>query len=69
MREEEKSEKEIEEFLSEMNAVKKQIEELADNEVIVKDINQDIFFKVIARFEKDYFNEKTNMLTRLAVQR
>lgn len=69
MREEEKSEKEIEEFLSEMNAVKKQIEELADNEVIVKDINQDIFFKVIARFKKDYFNEKTNMLTRLAVQR
>ena len=69
MREEEKSEKEIEEFLSEMNAVKKQIEELADNEIIVKDTNQDVFFKVIARFEKDYFNEKTNMFTRLAVQR
>ena len=67
MREEEKSEKEIEEFLTEMNGIKKQIEELADNEIIVKDINEGRFFKVLSRCEKDYFNEKTNALTRLAV--
>lgn len=67
MREEEKSEKEIEEFLTEMNGIKKQIEELADNEIIVKDINDGRFFKVLARCEKDYFNEKRNLLTRIAV--
>lgn len=67
MREEEKSEKEIGEFLTEMNDIKKQIEELADNEIIVKDINDGRFFKVLSRCEKDYFNEKTNTLTRLAV--
>ena len=67
MREEERSEKEIEEFLAEMNDIKKKIEELADNEIIVKDINDGRFFKVLARCEKDYFNEKRNMLTKLAV--
>ena len=67
MREEEKSEKEIEEFLNEMNGIKKQIEELADNEIMVKNINQNWFFKVLARCEKDYFNEKRNLLTRIAV--
>lgn len=67
MREEEKSEKEIEEFLAEMNDIKKQIEELADNEIIVKDTYDARFFKVLARCEKDYFNEKRNMLTRIAV--
>lgn len=67
MREEGKSEKEIEEFLNEMNDIKKQIEELADNEIMVKNTRQGNFFKVIARFEKDYSNEKTNTLTRLAV--
>nr|DAS68903.1 MAG TPA: hypothetical protein [Caudoviricetes sp.] len=67
MREEEKNEKEIEEFLSEMNGIKKQIEGLADNEIIVKYTNDDRFFKVLARCEKDYFNEKTNTLTRIAV--
>ena len=67
MREEERSEKEIEEFLTEMNGIKKQIEELADNEIIVKYTNDDRFFKVLARCEKDYFNEKRNMFTRIAV--
>lgn len=67
MREEERSEKEIEEFLAEMNDIKKQIEELADNEIIVKDINDGRFFKVLARCEKDYFNEKRNVLTKIAV--
>ena len=67
MREEERSEKEIEEFLTEMNGIKKQIEELADNEIIVKYTNDDRFFKVLARCEKDYFNEKRNLLTRIAV--
>lgn len=67
MREEEKSEKEIDEFLNEMNGIKKQIEGLADNEIMVKNINQGWFFKVLARCEKDYFNEKRNLLTRIAV--
>lgn len=58
---------EIEEFLNDMNGIKKQIEGLADNEIIVKNTRQGNFFKIIARFEKDYANEKTNTLTRLAV--
>ena len=58
---------EIEEFLNDMNGIKKQIEGLADNEIMVKNAREGNSLKIIARFEKDYFNEKTNALTRLAV--
>ena len=66
MKEEEKSEKEIEAFLAEMNEVKAKIENLADDEFIAKDYDGN-FTDVLKKHNTCIYNDSSDTTYYIAV--
>ena len=67
MKDEEKSEREIETLLAERNEVKAKIESLTDDEFVAKDIRTGQFTDVLTKEGVNFYNEDNNVISRIAL--